>query len=131
MLNLKIDDLEFNTEDFDDIETKILSDIQLCDAKLSLLREELRLFEIRAQPIAQISTVIKDKNPKGATIDPSTGRTNFTRKDMSLPCRPTQFQRVVYQQVVGHYIAVVSNNCNHGCTLVINEVIPKRAGDHD
>ena len=70
MPNLKIDDLEFNTEDFDDIETKILSDIQLCDAKLSLLREEIRLFEIvKAQLTAQISTVIKDKNPKGNTSD--------------------------------------------------------------
>ena len=68
MPNLKIDDLEFNTEDFDDIETKMLADIQLCDAKLSLLREEIRLFEIvKAQLTALISTAIKDKNPKADT----------------------------------------------------------------
>ena len=71
MPNLKIDDLEFNTEDFDDIETKMLSDIQLCDAKLSLLREEIRLFEIvKAQLTAQISTAIMDKNPKADTSEP-------------------------------------------------------------
>ena len=70
MPNLKIDDLEFNTEDFDDIETKMLSDIHLCDAKLSLLREEIRLFEIvKAQLTAQISTAIKDKNPNGNTSE--------------------------------------------------------------
>ena len=65
MPNLKIDDLEFNTEDFDDVENKLFSDIQLCDARISLLGEELRLFEIvKTQFSAQISAVIKDKNPK-------------------------------------------------------------------
>jgi len=65
MPNLKIDELEFNTEDFDDVENKLLSDIQLCDAKISLLSEELRLFEIvKTQFSAQISAVIKGKNPK-------------------------------------------------------------------
>jgi hypothetical protein len=65
MPNIKIDDLEFNTEDFDDVEQKLLSDIQLCDAKLSLLSEELRLFEIvKTQFSAQISSAIKSKTPK-------------------------------------------------------------------
>ena len=65
MPNLKIDDLEFNTEDFDDVENKLFSDIQLCDAKISLLSEELRLFEIvKTQFSTQISEVIKGKNPK-------------------------------------------------------------------
>ena len=65
MPNIKIDDLEFNTEDFDDAERKLLSDIQLCDAKLSLLSEELRLFEIvKTQFSAQISSAIKGKTPK-------------------------------------------------------------------
>ena len=65
MPNLKIDDLEFNTEDFDDVEQKLLSDIQLCDAKLSLLSEELRLFEIvKTQFSAQISAAIKGITPK-------------------------------------------------------------------
>ena len=65
MPNIKIDDLEFNTEDFDDVEQKLLSDIQLCDAKLSLLSEELRLFDIvKTQFSAQISAAIKGKTPK-------------------------------------------------------------------
>ena len=64
MPNLKIDDLEFNTEDFDDVEQKLFSDIQLCDAKLSLLSEELRLFEIvKSQLAAQINSVLEGKNP--------------------------------------------------------------------
>ena len=65
MPNIKIDDLEFNTEDFDEIENKCLADIKLCEAKLSLLGEELRLFEVvKAHLSAQISEVIKDKTPK-------------------------------------------------------------------
>ena len=65
MPNIKIDDLEFNTEDFDDVEQKLLSDIQLCDAKLLLLSEELRLFDIvKTQFSAQISAAIKGKTPQ-------------------------------------------------------------------
>ena len=65
MPNIKIDDLEFNTEDFDDVEHQLLSDIQLCDAKLSLLSEELRLFEIvKSQFAAQINSVLEGKTPK-------------------------------------------------------------------
>ena len=64
MPNIKIDDLGFNTEDFDNVEQQLLSDIQLCDAKLSLLTEELRLFDIvKTQFSAQISSAIKGKNP--------------------------------------------------------------------
>jgi len=65
MPNIKIDDLEFNTEDFDEVENKFLADIKLCEAKLSLLGEELRLFEVvKAHLSAQISEVIKNKTPK-------------------------------------------------------------------
>jgi hypothetical protein len=65
MPNIKIDDLKFNTEDFDDVEQKLLSDIQLCDAKLLLLSEELRLFDIvKTQFSAQISAAIKGKTPQ-------------------------------------------------------------------
>ena len=65
MPNIKIDDLKFNTEDFDEIENKFLADIKLCEAKLSLLGEELRLFDVvKAHLSAQISEVIKDKAPK-------------------------------------------------------------------
>jgi len=65
MPNIKIDDLQFNTEDFDDVESELLSDIKLCDAKLALLSEELRLFEIvRSNLSAQISDFIQRKTPK-------------------------------------------------------------------
>jgi len=65
MPNIKIDDLQFNTEDFDDVESELLSDIKLCDAKLALLSEELRLFEIvKSNLSAQISDFIQRKIPK-------------------------------------------------------------------
>jgi len=65
MPNIKIDDLQFNTEDFDDVESELLSDIKLCDAKLALLSEELRLFEIvKSSLSAQISDFIQRKTPK-------------------------------------------------------------------
>ena len=65
MPNIKIDDLEFNTEDFDEVENKFLADIKLCEAKLSLLGKELRLFEVvKAHLSAQISQIIRDKTPK-------------------------------------------------------------------
>ena len=65
MPNIKIDDLQFNTEDFDDVESELLSDIKLCDAKLALLSEELRLFEIvKSKLSAQISDFIQRKTPK-------------------------------------------------------------------
>ena len=65
MPNIKIDDLQFNTEDFDDLESELLSDIKLCDAKLALLSEELRLFEIvKSNLSAQISEFIQRKKPK-------------------------------------------------------------------
>lgn len=65
MPNIKIDDLQFNTEDFDDVESELLSDIKLCDAKLALLSEELRLFEIvKSHFSAQISEFIQRKTPK-------------------------------------------------------------------
>lgn len=65
MPNIKIDDLQFNTEDFDDVESELLSDIKLCDAKLALLSEELRLFEIvKSNLSAQISEFIQRKKPK-------------------------------------------------------------------
>ena len=65
MPNIKIDDLQFNTEDFDDVESELLSDIKLCDAKLALLSEELRLFEIvKSNFSAQISELIQRKTPK-------------------------------------------------------------------
>jgi len=65
MPNIKIDDLQFNTEDFDDVESELLSDIKLCDAKLALLSEELRLFEIvKSNLSAQISDFIQRKTPK-------------------------------------------------------------------
>ena len=65
MPNIKMDDLQFNTEDFDDVESELLSDIKLCDAKLALLSEELRLFEIvKSNLSAQISDFIQRKTPK-------------------------------------------------------------------
>ena len=65
MPNIKIDDLKFNTEDFDEIENKLLADIQLCDAQISIVAEEIRMFEIvKANLSAQIGEVIKNKNPK-------------------------------------------------------------------
>jgi len=65
MPNIKIDDLQFNTEDFDDVESELLSDIKLCDAKLALLSEEVRLFEIvKSNLSAQISDFIQRKTPK-------------------------------------------------------------------
>ena len=65
MPNIKIDDLQFNTEDFDEVESELLSDIKLCDAKLALLSEELRLFEIvKSNFSAQISEFIQRKTPK-------------------------------------------------------------------
>ena len=65
MPNIKIDDLQFNTEDFDDVESELLSDIKLCDAKLALLSEELRLFEIvKSNLSAQISDFVQRKTPK-------------------------------------------------------------------
>jgi len=65
MPNIKIDDLQFNTEDFDDVESELLSDIKLCDAKLALLSEELRLFEIvKSNLSTQISDFIQRKTPK-------------------------------------------------------------------
>ena len=65
MPNIKIDDLQFNTEDFDDVESELLADIKLCDAKLALLSEELRLFEIvKSNFSAQISEFIQRKKPK-------------------------------------------------------------------
>ena len=43
----------------------LFADIQLCDAKLSLLSEELRLFEIvKSQFAAQINSVLEGKTPK-------------------------------------------------------------------
>ena len=65
MPNIKIDDRQYNTEDFDDVESKLLSDIKLCDAKLKLLSEEIRLFEIvKSNLSAQISKFIQRKAPK-------------------------------------------------------------------
>ena len=65
MPNIKIDDLKFNTEDFDEIENKLLADIQLCDAQISIVAEEIRMFEIvKANLSAQIGEVIQNKNPK-------------------------------------------------------------------
>jgi len=65
MPNIKIDDRNYNTEDFDDVENGIYRDIQTCVQKINDLDGELKLFEIaKVHLSAQINGFIISKDPK-------------------------------------------------------------------
>ena len=64
MPNIKIDDRNYNTEDFDEVENSIYRDIQACVQKINDLDVELKLFEIAKVHLStQINGFITSKDP--------------------------------------------------------------------
>ena len=64
MPNIKIDDRNYNTEDFDEVENSIYRDIQACVQKINALDVELKLFEIAKVHLStQINGFITSKDP--------------------------------------------------------------------